>query len=297
MTSTGKPLWVKTAGVNSGTNKSTAKNIELGPNNEVVVIGDFDNAISFDETGNNDFVNTGKNSWIAQWTNTGLLQWVKPHFSGSLSTDECKLDDILIDKKGDILAVGKFTNKVKFENLNMLSAAGGKNTFMIKYSKSGKGLWSSSLSSVMDIEGKRICFLPSGKVIMGGSFRADAKLGSNSLVLDYYGLNGVKNAFITMMDAGLWLDNTVNLDDNYIEQTTLKAYPNPSNSEMTLTIPSSVHITNLKLIDVCGKAIYNQELPPYTKQWIIDIHHIETGVYFLVHQSNTFTQTLKINKQ
>ncbi len=68
-----------------------------------------------------------------------------------------------------------------------------------------------------------------------------------------------------------------------IESSKLQAYPNPSKGYLTLDIPNDIHPHFMVIQNVTGQVIHRQ--PIQTGPNLIDVHHLEAGIYFI--QVNT----------
>jgi len=74
-----------------------------------------------------------------------------------------------------------------------------------------------------------------------------------------------------------------NLDNNYIN-----IFPNPTNYELRIT-NYELQITNyeLQITDITGKIVFTQKLQKET-EYNIDISHLQSGIYFLKIDNQTF---------
>jgi hypothetical protein len=294
LNSTGGVIWTFTAGMNTGTNKNNAKVIKLDPSGNVYVTGDFDNAISFDNSGNFDFVNTGKNSWVAKWSNSGTLLWVNPHYSGSNSTDEFKTDGLVVDDLGNLLLIGKFTSTVQIGALPPITSSGGKNTFLVKYNTGGTPLWVKTITGTLDLEGKRLALDNTGKSIVCGSFRSNAVFGGSVGTLTYNGVGGVKNFFVARHNSGMYVtpQNTTGINNFLNEFINISVFPNPFADNITIkNIPAETNSV-ITLVGADGRIILTANA--VKEQMTIQTSHLPAGIYFLSIQVNGETVSYKI---
>lgn len=62
----------------------------------------------------------------------------------------------------------------------------------------------------------------------------------------------------------------------------LSIFPNPAHEILNLSfqIPAKENL-NVQLVDVTGKRILHQDIPPMTKEWKLDLHAVPEGIYLL----------------
>jgi Secretion system C-terminal sorting domain len=272
----GNCLWAKAAGSASGTNKNTGKSIVLGADGAIYTVGDFDNGISFDDSGDFDYNNPGKNSWLAKWSADGALQWVRPHFSGALSSDEFKIDALVVDGNGELLTVGKFTSTVSVGSLGSMSSAGGKNSFLINYN-AGQPLSFKAISGSLDVEAKRLALDNEGKAVVTGSYRSKLNLDGAG-ELNYEG-GTAKNFFITKYQSAM--ASTLGLAQAQNEaQAQVQVYPNPVLEGLAITWPQALKAQQIKLMDAQGQVLQQYEVQGALSQ-DINMSVWPKGLYFV----------------
>lgn len=74
----------------------------------------------------------------------------------------------------------------------------------------------------------------------------------------------------------------------------VKAYPNPANALLTVSVNHFTEHARLELRDVNGKAVLQQVMQQSLQT--LDISHLPAGIYFLRYKDNDHTKTIKINK-
>ncbi len=79
----------------------------------------------------------------------------------------------------------------------------------------------------------------------------------------------------------------------------LRIFPNPAHDILNLSfqIPAKEDL-NVELVDVTGRRILRQDIPPMTKEWKLALHSIPEGIYLLsvVNQKGYRTDSFKIIK-
>jgi hypothetical protein len=291
----GNALWAKGAGANSGTNKNTGKTLVIGTDGSIYINGDFENAISFDDSGDFDYINTGKNSFLAKWSANGVLAWVKPNYSGSVSTDEFKMDDLEIDANNNILAIGKFTSTVNIGGLGSVTSAGGKDTFILKYNSNGVAQSVGKISGALDIEGKRLALDANGNAIVSGSYKSEAILqGISNLT---YNGGSAKNFFIAKYGAGM---TALGIDEiETKKQTSIKLYPNPTVSNFDISWDANTTPKSIQLFNTSGQAIATKIIDDVQGSEVnFNIENQASGLYIVqVNYENAKSSFHKILKK
>ena len=93
-------------------------------------------------------------------------------------------------------------------------------------------------------------------------------------------------------DLQLALDIGLSLQEEEIFES--KIYPNPANDILNIQIPSPNDQTTLRIYDILGKTILEQNLSTSSSQ--LDVSSMASGVYILSLQSGTVLQTFKLIK-
>jgi Leucine-rich repeat (LRR) protein len=87
----------------------------------------------------------------------------------------------------------------------------------------------------------------------------------------------------------------VNLNVNDFEFSNVIIYPNPAND--VLKISSNISLDSIKIFDINGRLILNQNINALMTQNTISVKDLTSGVYFLEAQSGEQTKVLKFIKQ
>lgn len=93
----------------------------------------------------------------------------------------------------------------------------------------------------------------------------------------------------------LALNSALSIESSTEENSEINIYPNPVNDKMYITLPSGEGITTLRIYDVLGKIINTYTLS--NSDSIIDVHHLQKGIYIVKLNHNTISKTLKLIKQ
>ena len=191
--STGVPIWIKTAGGamgDYGTSISCDGHSYLYVAGEVEGYGipvSFDNsAISFNCIGDNDI-------FFAKYDLSGNLIWAK--HAGAYKND--KALGITHDQKGNVFLCGLFVDSTLFEGNHLLLGKGNKDIFLAKFDSSGNYVWGKSMGSMKRDEAKSVVCDSAGNVYITGMFSDTVDFGGATLISP----NGYFDMFLAKYDT------------------------------------------------------------------------------------------------
>ncbi|AEA43818.1 T9SS type A sorting domain-containing protein [Fluviicola taffensis] len=115
--------------------------------------------------------------------------------------------------------------------------------------------------------------------------------GTGSAHYRYYVMSNQGGFAIDSFD--LVVSRTLSIDDNKVAAT-VSAYPNPANNLLTINTTGIENgNSSVKIVDVLGKLIYNEEMSASSKK--IDVSEFKNGVYILtVMDKGAIVQTRRI---
>lgn len=93
-------------------------------------------------------------------------------------------------------------------------------------------------------------------------------------------------------DLQLALDIGLSLQDEEVFE--FKVYPNPANDILNIQIPSANDITTLRIFDVLGKSVLEQNITESSRQ--LDISSMAPGLYIMSFKSGNSSKTFKLIK-
>jgi subtilisin family serine protease len=93
-------------------------------------------------------------------------------------------------------------------------------------------------------------------------------------------------------DLQLALDIGLSLQEE--EFFEFKVYPNPANDILNIQIPSANEITTLRIFDVLGKSVLEQDITESSSQ--LDMSSMASGLYIMSFQSGNASKTFKLIK-
>ena len=105
--------------------------------------------------------------------------------------------------------------------------------------------------------------------------------------IDEFAWNQIDNFFLSTFVAN---------EDIVSEQLSLKASPNPTNSEITIDFGKQIPSGILSLTDLAGKIIYTQNITNLS-QVHINLYELPSGIYFLKLIADTKSEVLKLVKE
>ncbi len=181
--SSGNFIWAKSAGSVGDDNGATmctddSLNVYLvGTVNGTAIFG-TDTLIGFG----------GDDCFLAKYNSAGTLIWVR-HMGGA-GADEGT--DVLLDKNGDLVLSGCFSNTCSFDTITAISQ-GGSDAFIAKYSSSGHVKWISTQGGTSDDLGFGIAIDNNNKILYAGLFTTSATFGTVTLT----GLGANYNTFVS----------------------------------------------------------------------------------------------------
>ncbi|NUN07777.1 MAG: SBBP repeat-containing protein [Ignavibacteriaceae bacterium] len=127
----GQLIWVKGMG---GAKADDATGVAVDDDGNVFIAGKFDSAATIG--GQNVLSAGGTDAFLAKLNSAGVLQWVK--VIGGTGADN--MDDVGIDRFGNILAAGSFQNTVTF-GTTPVTSNGLADVFFLKYDQAGNLGW------------------------------------------------------------------------------------------------------------------------------------------------------------
>lgn len=104
----------------------------------------------------------------------------------------------------------------------------------------------------------------------------------------------------TRKDMQINLETCTGMDDTFsLQNNSLAVYPNPTSGIIEITNLSGKNIESLKLLDVSGKIVMEEEnkpLLPYSTGYELNLESLPMGIYFLRISDNGHLITKKIIK-
>jgi hypothetical protein len=104
----------------------------------------------------------------------------------------------------------------------------------------------------------------------------------------------VRNSFISNILPNGQSFNSADDKANPFDQT-VRVYPNPACSKVTVNFPEPVHENmRITILNSSGMIISSSETTIHGNQEIVDISSFPDGIYFIRLQSKEFSQTRKL---
>ena len=168
----GSLLWSDTFG---STGNDEGKAVAFDTAGNMVVTGSFKGSVDF---GGGPLVAHGSYAdiYIAKYSASGVHLWSKS-FGGNV--DDKGLD-VAIDSSGNIVLTGYFALTVDFGG-GLLTATGGEDMFVAKFSSTGQHLWSKRFGGSNPSHGQSIAVDGGGNILLTGYFQGWIDFGGGQL--------------------------------------------------------------------------------------------------------------------
>ncbi len=171
-----------------GTSADRGSAIAVDPAGFVVLTGSVQNTVNL---GGTDLPPIGSTDiFVARYDAMGSHTWSK-RFGGP-SLDEGTA--VAVDGFGAVVVTGYFIGTVDFGG-GMLTSAGNRDIFIVKFDASGNHLWSKRFGDAGDDQGNSVAFDAAGNVFVTGKFFGTVNFGGGNLVAN------VVDGFIVKFDA------------------------------------------------------------------------------------------------
>ena len=227
----GKHVWTKEI---KGSAQNVGKSIAIDKVGNLYITGYYSGATDFDpSSGVSNLINTG--CFVLKLDSTGSFVWVKEFkgaFSGSVSGNS-----IEVDKSGNIIIGGHFTNTVDFDpgvavvNLVNTDGFGFNDGFVAKLDDNGNFLWVKHIaSSKEDAVQSNICDNANNIYSFGifsGTVDFNTGVGTETI-----STNGQKDIFIIKHDSA----------GNYLWVKTIGGVAEETSGAITLDINQNIYI-------------------------------------------------------
>jgi len=273
--SSGNVLWLTGAG-STGYDAGTSLTVDKG--NNIYVSGYFTGpSIRFDTlTINNSGINT-RDAYLTKLNDKGIVQWVQ---QGIGTADEYGIATIH-DKDGNIYLGGYFNSSVLSFGNYSINNQGGDDIFLVKYNAAGMALSvkyagcnANDNMSALSIDG-------SNNIYMTGSFLSQGLIFGKDTLSN----SGKYEMFIVKLS-----EYNTGIDRDYFQAITIA--PNPSDGNLTISIPGDFKEGSIKIYSLLGREIsFEMDNSISVKQ--IQLTNLTEGIYFLTLTSKGREYTRK----
>lgn len=187
-TADGELVWARRIGNGSNDDWPKVEAVQGG----VYLSGSFLGTCDLDPgPGVSNFVSAGsRDVWIARWNDSGVLEWARK-FDGS-GSDVCYA--MTSDENGNLYVGGLFNGTADLDpgpGVNMFTASGSNDVFVIKLDSSGNTLWSRTYGGTIS-EGISAIEAKGGQVYLAGTFygAVDFDPGAGVFIMDEVVISG-----------------------------------------------------------------------------------------------------------
>ena len=84
--------------------------------------------------------------------------------------------------------------------------------------------------------------------------------------------------------------------DYFNNEDVIRVYPNPTNGTINLRVNQFTGKINIQMVDINGRAVFNQTDDNFNIEKIININSLQSGVYILKLSGNNLNYTQKVIK-
>lgn len=244
-------IWVKQPDFPS---YSSIKNIEVYTDNEIMISGEFNDSIRFDEFGDlNWYYSAGQEDhFIGKINAAGTLSWLK--IIGNDEEDDSRV--LHVDYLGNTYVSASFTGTIDADpssQIYSVAAVGSSDSYILKLDNDGNFVWFfqdsvDALSSTIHIPD-----LTSGTnndLYVNFNFYNQIGIIQNSILHNHTSA-GDFDVLIVKMKADAFLS----LEEKSID---FQVYPNPTNGDITINLEKIPGLKTIQLLDLSGKVIHEE---------------------------------------
>lgn len=216
--STGTFLWAKSMG---GPRGDYSKGIAVDVNGDVYISGNFSkDGADFNPGGSGGAFTSagGEDVFVAKYSSTGTFLWAKS--MGGSSSDYSE-GGVAVDANGNVYVTASFSSSANFNpggSGGVLTAAGGNDAFLAKYSSTGTFLWAKNMGGSDGDIGVGVAADATGNVYVTGYFKsaaADFNPGGSGGILTPVGNYDVFVAKYNSTGTYLWAKSMGGADIDY----------------------------------------------------------------------------------
>jgi hypothetical protein len=278
-------LWAKSMG-GVGSDNGSAIGLELSGN--IFCAGSFNDTADFDPGVGvaNLYSNGGADIFIQKLDVNGDFVWAKS--IGGIGYDVAT--SIELDNNGGLYMSGGFEDTVDFNPsaaINNFTSNGVRDLFIQKLDVNGDFQWVKTMGSDQYDNAVHIVIDDLNNIYGLGTFNDTLTFNDEPDSLISAGLNDV---FLLKLS----LPSNVGVSENNFTQN-LNLYPNPTNGQFNIDLGESFTQTNIQLVDVSGKIVYQTTIE--NKQIINLNFEAPKGIYFVSINTGLKQSIIKLIKQ
>ena len=94
----------------------------------------------------------------------------------------------------------------------------------------------------------------------------------------------------------LTIESVLGLDDNELDNA-ISMYPNPADSQVTISNSSNIQLEKAAIYDMNGKLIQQIDLSQMTGEQVIDVSYLSAGVYVVQIASDDSSAVKRLIKE
>lgn len=280
-------IWVNTY---SGISIDRANSVAIDNSNNIIVTGIFRQTIDFD-TSSEVFelstieTNDGPDVFILKLTESGDLIFAKQIGGVYNQIDR----GLVLDNMNNIYVTGNFSGTADFDpnsDVYNLTSSGFDDIFTMKLDSDGIFGWAVSIQSESDLSSEAIAINHSmEEIYLTGFIRGITDFDPTEEEAIYSSNNGLPDIFV--LKLGL-----ESLDIVEFDSETTRIFPNPIKNNFIINAKFN---GDLELYDSLGKFVKTTKIHPSNN--IINVEHLQSGIYFAKIKTEKGIEVLKLIKE
>jgi len=164
---TGETIFLKQIG---SSEHEYANQLAIDPQGNILVTGEFRNALDFDPGSSVSLFNTKglTDIFLLKLSSAGTYQWAKTFGGTGLDFGH----SVTTDAQRNVIITGRFSDSISFsDSLTQLLSKGGTDIFIAKVDESGATLWANSYGDSANDQGNQVIVNNTGVIFLAGLFR------------------------------------------------------------------------------------------------------------------------------
>ena len=235
----------------------------------------------------------GCDAFLAKYDSNGSFVWVNA-IGGTLGTLG---NSLTIDAADNICLLGQFIGTADFDpsaNTENLTSIGSEDIFLAKYYADGSYKWAISMGGTdtgIGDRGLSLALDNSDNIYLTGSFSGECGFDTGTGITNITSA-GESDIFLAKYKDTLAGNTSIN--NTLTETDILSVYPNPANNILIIEHKDFKPLT-FEIVNTLGQKTLNGQLT--SEKTIIDISHLQPGIYLLKINDEVNCKMIKVIKK